>query len=398
MESLKELTIISDDYPSEGRIVFVFVQQLAESLVDLGVDVSIIAPQSITRFLFRGVKLLPKQKKYTTSSGNIYSVYRPYSLSFSNGNKFLYRISKAFNQRQINKCLDIISPQIVYGHFWHNAMKGSDYTTSKGKPLFVACGEGDDALDNWATRLSDKAREKVRKQINGVISVSTENKRKCIEYGLSTEENTIVLPNCVNDKVFHPQEGLYFRKQLGASETDFVISFTGAFIDRKGYNRLSAAIDKLQDKSIRVIFSGKPMVGHENDMPHCKGILHCGPVNHDDLPKYLCASDVFVLPTLKEGCCNAIVEALACGLPIISSDRPFNEDILNEGNSIKINPESVDDIADAIKRMMTDRDYYLKLRKYSLKHAGDYSIIDRAKKIMGFISKMTSINAGKKDY
>lgn len=385
---LKKIAIISDDYPSEGRMVFVFVQQLAEALVDLGVDVSIIAPQSIVRSFVRGVKILPKFSKYQTNHNNEYKVYRPYSLSFSTGHSFLYQLASSFNQKRVNRCLKKIDPQIVYGHFWHNAMKGLDYAASCGKPLFVACGEGDDALDNWATSLSKDARDTIQHQIKGVISVSTENKRKCLNYGLSTENNTIVLPNCVNETVFHPIDAGEFRKELGASKSDFVISYTGAFIDRKGYNRLSEAINKLNNERIKVIFSGKPMAGHENDMPNCRGIIHCGPIDHDVLPRYLCASDVFVLPTLKEGCSNAIVEALACGLPVISSDRPFNDDILNDSNSIKINPESVDEIAEAINKMMTNKEHYWKLRNYSIKHAGEHSIVERAKSILAFIESM----------
>ncbi len=66
------------------------------------------------------------------------------------------------------------------------------------------------------------------------------------------------------------------------------------------------------------------------------------------IPNYICASDVFVLPTTAEGCCNAIIEAMGCGLPIVSSDRAFNYDILNEENSILVDPESVDEIDNAI--------------------------------------------------
>lgn len=384
---LKKIAIISDDYPSEGRMVFVFVQQLAEALVDLGVDVSIIAPQSIVRSLVRGVKLLPKYKRYKTNQNNEYEVYRPYCLSFSTGNKYLYSLASSFNQKRVNRCLKSIAPQIVYGHFWHNVRKGLDYSSIYGKPLFVACGEGDNALDNWASDLSDVQKDIIRKQVCGVISVSTENKRKCLNYGLSSEDNTIVLPNCVNDTIFHPIDGSEMRKELGAKESDFVISYTGAFIDRKGYNRLSEAINKLSNERIKVIFSGKPMTGHENDMPHCNGIIHCGPVNHDDLPSYLCASDVFILPTLKEGCSNAIVEALACGLPVISSNRPFNDDILNDNNSIRVDPESIEEIANAINMLKQDKQYYGRLREYTLNHSANYSIVDRARKIIEFIQE-----------
>lgn len=385
MKRFNKITIISDDYPSEGRMVFVFVQQLAEALVDLGVEVSIIAPQSIVRALFRGVQLLPKHKTYKTSNNNFYDVYRPYNLSFSNGHKFLYKLATGFNKQRVNRCLKYIDPQVVYGHFWHNARKGLDYAMAKGKPIFVACGEGDNSLDNWASKLSDDEKSTIKKNINGVISVSTDNKRKCLEYGISTEENTIVLPNCVNDAVFHPIDSTSFRKELGASESDFVISYTGAFIDRKGYNRLSEAINKLNDESIKVIFSGKPMDGHESNVPHCKGIIHCGSVNHNDLPKYLCASDIFVLPTLKEGCCNAIVEALACGVPVISSDRAFNDDILNEKNSLRVDPENVNAIAGAIQQLKYNKSLYCQLKDKTIKNSGNYSIMTRASKVKEFI-------------
>lgn len=386
MAELKNLTIISDDYPSEGRIVFVFVQQLVEALVDKGIDVSVIAPQSIVRTIFRGVKLLPKQAKYTTAQGNDYRVYRPFSLTFGNGNKTLYKLAKSFNNKLINKCLQSISPQVVYGHFWHNAMKGMGYARKYGKPLFVACGEGDNSLDDWAKLLTGAKKREIRDAVKGVISVSSENKRRCLAYGIAKEDNVVVLPNCVNENKFYPQDVTDFRCQLGASDTDFVISYTGAFIERKGAIRLSKAIEILNDSTIKVIFSGRPMPGYEDKMmPQCKGIIHCGPVNHDDLPKYLCASDVFVLPTLKEGCSNAIVEALACGIPVISSDRSFNDDILNKDNSIRIDPEDVTSIAKAIKELKDNRNYLELLKEHTRANAQNHSIEKRAEKIINFI-------------
>ncbi len=81
-------------------------------------------------------------------------------------------------------------------------------------------------------------------------------------------------------------------------------------------------------------------------------MLFCGEVNHSDIVYYLNASDVFVLPTKAEGCSNAIVEALACHLPIVSSDMPFNYDILkNDYNSILINPNSSKEIQNAIMEL-----------------------------------------------
>ncbi len=388
--SISHMCVLSDDYPDDNRMTFVFVQQLVDAMVDDGVLISVVAPQSLTHSLLRGVRLLPKYQIYQTRQGNSYAVYRPYSVSFGNGNKSLYRLVKRFNQKQVNKCLNAISPSIVYGHFWHNAMMATEYASQKEIPLFVACGEGDNALDDWAARLSNEEKIRIRHLVNGVISVSTENKRKCLEYGLSTELNTIVLPNCVNDEVFHPLDGTAFRNKLGASKSDFVISFTGAFIDRKGYNRLAEAIEILDDDCIKVIFSGKPMNGYKKNIPHCKGTIHCGAVNHNELPIYLCASDVFVLPTLKEGCCNAIVEALACGIPVISSDRSFNDDILNENNSLRVDPMNVSEISMAIKRLKDDGELFRHLKQYTLEHSSNYSIVVRAKRVRKFIESNLS--------
>lgn len=89
---------------------------------------------------------------------------------------------------------------------------------------------------------------------------------------------------------------------------------------------------------------------------------------------------MFCLPTLNEGCSNAIVEAIACGLPIISSNLPFNDDILDSSNALLVNPESVDDIASAIKQLMDNSDLRQKLAEGSKEKAKSLWIEFRAKK------------------
>lgn len=89
---------------------------------------------------------------------------------------------------------------------------------------------------------------------------------------------------------------------------------------------------------------------------------------------------MFCLPTLNEGCSNAIVEAIACGLPIISSNLPFNDDILDSSNALLVNPESVDDIASAIKQLMDNSDLRQKLAEGSKEKAKSLRIEFRAKK------------------
>ena len=161
------------------------------------------------------------------------------------------------------------------------------------------------------------------------------------------------------------------------------------FSSRKGPDRIAKAVTLLNDPQIKVMFIGKKFAGYEYNFD-CPGILHKGSVEHDLLPKYLNCADVFVLPTQKEGCCNAIVEALAIGLPVISSDGAFNDDILDENNSIRINPDDVDAIAAAIKKIRDDSGLRNKMIEYSLSRHSEYSIEGRAKRIIDFIEKQTA--------
>jgi glycosyltransferase involved in cell wall biosynthesis len=264
-----------------------------------------------------------------------------------------------------------------------------DFALNKKKPLFVACGEGDNALENMVAEIPKKKLDRLVKAVTGMISVSSENKRKCLDYGLITEDKVDVFPNCVNTEIFHQMDVAAFKQKLEIKEKDFVIVSVGVFTHRKGLDRVAKAITKLNDPNIKVIFVGKAFPGYPYDFD-CPGILHKGPLNHDELPKYMNCADVFVLPTQKEGCCNAIVEALAMGLPVISSDGPFNDDILDVKNSIRIDSNDIDAIAAAIKKLKDDKVLRQDMSEYSLSRHEEYSIKGRAKKILEFIERLTN--------
>lgn len=380
-----KIAILADGYPSKGNPQFIFVQQLVHAIVDLGHDVYVIAQQSLTHALIRGEKILSKHTVEYTKNNNSYQVYRPYRISFGNGRKLLYKIFNGIHRKSIHSILDTIKPDVLYGHFWHNANKFTEYAHKHSLPVFVACGEGDNALENLVKNLTQKKLELLTSAIKGVISVSSENKRKCVDFKLAKESDVIVLPNCVDDSIFHPTEKNYtLRNKLGVRNDDFLILFIGYFIKRKGPDRLINAVNKLNDKNIKLIFIGKTMGGDEVE-PINDNIVFKGTIDHDELPHYFNAADLFVLPTLKEGCCNAIVESLACGLPVVSANRPFNDDILNHNNSIRIDPENIEEIANAIFKFKNNKDFYSSIKESTLNNSNQYSITTRAEKIIEFI-------------
>ena len=103
------------------------------------------------------------------------------------------------------------------------------------------------------------------------------------------------------------------------------------------------------------------------------------------MAEFLNAADAFLLPTRNEGCCNALVEAMACGLPLITSDRDFNRDIAGADNAILIEPDDVDAIARAICTLRDDPGRRRALGARSLERAKSLTISARAEAILAFM-------------
>ena len=83
------------------------------------------------------------------------------------------------------------------------------------------------------------------------------------------------------------------------------------------------------------------------------GLADCFHIHHAqrDVRELYLRSDVMCLPSLVEGCSNAIAEAMACGIPVLASRAGDNEQLVNDGrNGFLFDPLSVDDIAHAIVR------------------------------------------------
>lgn len=387
-KQIKSITVIAGNYPAPGRAALVFVQQLVHAMIGQGVKVTVVAYQSVIHSLVHREKLLPRHSTGVAEEGVEYDIYRPYTLSFGNRDLFP-ALTKWFNRRSILSTIKKGNSDVLYAHFWSSALPVYEYAKENGIPLFVACGEGDDALEDMVATMPKEQLAALASAVTGVVSVSSENKRKCIDFGLSKAENTDVFPNCVNTAFFHKRDAKELKNSLGIKDNDFVLCFVGGFTPRKGPDRVAQAIKNLNDPRIKVMFIGKEFPGYAYDFD-CPGIIHKGPLDHDLIAEYMSCADVFVLPTQKEGCSNAVVEALAMGLPVVSSDGPFNDDILDEKNSIRINPDDVEALTDAIRKLRDDKELRKSMADYSNSRHEEYSIEGRAKRILDFIGTMTT--------
>jgi len=119
--------------------------------------------------------------------------------------------------------------------------------------------------------------------------------------------------------------------------------------------------------------------------PEGEQIVFRGPVPHGDVPEMLSAADVFVLPTLSEGSCNAIIEAMACGLPVVTSWGEFNDDLVDETVSIRVDPMDVAAIRRATMALRDDTALRSRLAAAALARAEQFDIDRRAQRILSWM-------------
>ena len=370
------ILFLTPDYPNKYRASFEFVKQLVDAIANRGNNCYVISPFSVTREkrFWRG------KESVSMENGGTVTIARPNHLSFSNKHIGNFHPTAFFRKKAINRALRKMDfkPDVAYGHFWNCGWSLYEYASQNKIPLFVATGESE--IARLFSITPDK--KPFYDYVNGVICVSSKNMKESIDLGLTIKEKCLLAPNSINNQLFRLMDKGLCRKKLGLPQDAYIVVFLGWFKHIKGPERVSRAISLINDgEKVYSIFIG---AGSE-ETPQCENILFKGRLLHQEVPEYLNAADAFVLPTLNEGCCNSIVEAMACGLPIISSDLPFNWDILSESNSIMIDPNNIEEIANAIVRLRDDKDKRISLAQGSIESAKELTIDKRAEKIELFI-------------
>lgn len=345
---VKRVCFIVSGYPTRENPEYAFIRPVVAGLADQGIDCTVIAPQSVMKSFVRNKSIRPTEWNDVTENGNTIKIFQPKYISFSNikiGNIHLstlcrdYAIITAYEKLRIKS-------DVLYAHFWDCGIVAAKIAQKNKIPLIVASGESVIRVFNY---YSKKYVDKYLEYIDGIIFVSSKNKKESEMLGLLKDDVPyVILPNGYSSKNFYHIPKSVARKELNFHDNDFIGVFVGAFIERKGPNRVIESAKKIPNLKLIMIGTGETLTDSNQ-------VIYSGKVPHNDIVKYLNAADFFILPTLAEGCCNAIIEAMACGLPIISSNMDFNDDILDDSCSLRIDPSNNEEIANAMRLLFENK-------------------------------------------
>ena len=163
---------------------------------------------------------------------------------------------------------------------------------------------------------------------NAVITVSQALKNVAVNLGIQSEK-VKVIPNGVDSKKFFPLSKEEARKRLGLpTKGRKIVVSVGNLTQNKGFDLLIKSLRDISEKSpeinvLLLIIGGGVQKGVLEGLIqqfNLQSFVHLsGPIPHEHLVWYYNAADLVCLMSEKEGWPNVVVEALACGRPVLAS-------------------------------------------------------------------------------
>lgn len=217
-------------------------------------------------------------------------------------------------------------------------------------------------------RLFLRFRNVVLKKADAFSAISPEIASEWTSNGIPFNKIHLI-PNSVDTKRFRPVEPAEkksLREKLDLSQSATIAIYTGRLVSYKGLPLLLKVWDEMRnrDENILLILAGTgglDIHNCEKDLQDFvktvgleKNVLFTGAV--PNVPEYLQASDLFVFPTENDAFPSSIVEAMACGLPVVTTPVGAIKTIITDGETgVLIQPGNAEQLSQELGVMLSER-------------------------------------------
>ncbi len=225
-----------------------------------------------------------------------------------------------------------------------------------------------------------------------IIAISELVKRNILEHYEVDEKDIVVIYNGVDLDRFHPRNRALFGKELraryGIGDDEFVVLFVGSGFERKGLRYLIEALEMIP-RELTLLVVGKGNGASLKRYVKKQRVIFCGP--QKDIHKYYAAADIFVFPTIYEPFGNVHLEALASGLPVITTKLSGAAEIIENGvqGFVVEQPEAVKKIAERIEYLM-DKEIREDMGRAARNRAKEFSFENHIRKMTELYESITT--------
>lgn len=168
------------------------------------------------------------------------------------------------------------------------------------------------------------------------------------------------------------------RKEFDLHKGDIFAVSVAQLIKRKNHTVLIQTVKKLDNPNFHLFIVGDG--AQEIELKEQVNVLGVEKQVHflgfrKDVYRICSAADIFLFASLQEGLPVAVMEAMACGLPIVASNIRGNIDLVdNDQGGYLVAPNDVDGFVSSIRKLMNDTQKQEQMRKYNLEKIQKYSI------------------------
>jgi glycosyltransferase involved in cell wall biosynthesis len=218
-------------------------------------------------------------------------------------------------------------------------------------------------------------------RLSHVITVSHQSSQDLQRWLAIPARKITVIPLAAETR-FHPVPEAQYQPILKRHglEQPFIL-YVGSVEPRKNLLRLLQAYQRLRQWSTRWslvivgarnLWKSSPVARftQNNDLQGC--VRFTGYVADADLPALYSAADLFVFPSLYEGFGLPVLEAMACGTPVVTANTASLPEVAGEA-ALLVDPYNVEALAEAMQKVLSDHELALDLRRRGFERAAQFT-------------------------
>ena len=281
-------------------------------------------------------------------------------------------------KKALEKLIEKEDIDIIHGHYLFPAGAAAVEVGKKYNIKTYVTAHGSDMFELYKSQPLMRSRiKKVLEDADGVFAVSNALKHEIIATGVVGIANkTRISWNSVDINRFNNYPNDLFRREckLGAKP---VVLFVGNLIKRKNVESLLEAKKISNCDYYLVIVGDGPLfkkLRKKVDEENIRDVIFTG--SRDDVENIIPSCDVLILPSFSESFGLVLIEALACGKPVIGSDVGGITEIITKDVGLLVDPNNVVSIAKATDKILIDKDLKLIYSMNARNRALDFAVVD----------------------